>query len=89
MPISHLLIDASVICIPLSIGLLLLFRRWSAALLFLFRLLFGWGALFLFAKYCSASGITLANNFFTVGIFGALGLPGLGLLLMLRFLFLI
>ncbi len=79
--------DAWPVILLTAVVLFLIFRR---PLLFLCKLLLrsllGLGFLFLWASSGIASGLALGVNVFNALVLGLLGLPGFGLLLMLRWL---
>ncbi|MBR6812692.1 MAG: pro-sigmaK processing inhibitor BofA family protein [Oscillospiraceae bacterium] len=58
-----------------------------AAFKLLLNTLLGFAALYIFNMFSSLTGITLGLNWFNAAAVGLLGVPGLGLLLLIRWLF--
>ena len=87
MEIRHLIFCiAAVLCAAVFL-LLLILRRPRAALVFLLRLVLGWGTVWLINYFGENVGIHIGQNPVNAGAVGMLGLPGVGLLFMLRRLF--
>ena len=79
--------DAWPVVLMAAVVVLLIFRKPLFLLAkFLLRSLVGLGFLFLWASSGVASGLALGVNLFNAFTLGLLGLPGLGLLMMLRWL---
>ncbi len=73
----------------LGIGVLIFFRNALRGVIrFLVRMAASLGLLALFSNIGSAIGITLGVNLFNAFVMALLGVPGFGLLLMLRWAFL-
>ena len=69
--------------------LLFVLRRPRTAILFTLRLILGWGAVWLINYLGENAGIHIGQNPVNAGTVGMLGLPGVGLLFMLRRLFIL
>jgi len=79
--------DAWPVVLMAAVVVLLIFRKPLFLLAkFLLRSLVGLGFLFLWASSGVAAGLSLGVNLFNAFTLGLLGLPGLGLLMMLRWL---
>lgn len=79
--------DAWPVVLMAAVVVLLIFRKPLFLLAkFLLRSLVGLGFLFLWASSRVAAGLSLGVNLFNAFTLGLLGLPGLGLLMMLRWL---
>lgn len=87
VPEIHLLAQLTLGALAAAEIILCCFRKWKWAAALLLRTAIGWGLVFLFDTFCTKSGIRFGQNLFTGATVGLLGLPGAGLLLMLRRLF--
>ena len=87
MPIEHLACDLVLLALCGAALLLALLGKWRAAAGVLLRFLLGWGLVALYNLVFRKSGILFGQNPFTAAVTGLLGLPGVGLLFMLRRIF--
>jgi len=87
MEVGHLIFCIATVLYAAVFLLLLILRRPRAAIVFFLRLALGWGAIWLINYLGENVGIHIGRNSVNAGAVGMLGLPGVGLLFMLRRLF--
>ena len=89
MEIQHLIFCITAVLWAVVFLLLLILRRPRAAVVFLLRLALGWCAVWMVNYLGENVGIHIGQNPVNTGTVGILGLPGVGLLFMLRRLFIL
>lgn len=87
MEIRHLIFCITAVLCAVVFLLLLILRRPRGAIVFLLRLALGWGTVWFINYLGENAGIHIGQNPVNAGTVGMLGLPGVGLLFMLRRLF--
>lgn len=84
---TSVLIALFVLCAVLLIFVALFFKQLKGVLILFFNTCMGWAGLYIFNLLFASSGLIIGINIASATVVGVLGIPGLILMIILKFIY--
>ncbi len=84
---TSILVSAGVLCAVLLVFIVLFFKQLKGILALILNTFLGWAGLYIFNLVFAATGFAIGINIASAAVVGVLGIPGLILMIILKFIY--